>query len=303
MRISTAAAAESALLNLMRAQRDQAEAGQQVSSGRLGPDLKAYGFRAETITATRAAQSRAESYAASLSRLENRLEVQDLALAELSDVATELRTTLTTTDGTFLMNDVQQLFERAKQVLNTRSANGGYIFGGTRTDQPPFTAGSLADLAAPAATAADFFENSSRTPTARVSDATVIETGFLADDVGQFLMEAFERIAEFDATEPFGGQVSPTQQAFLQTEVGNVIAAFDRINERQAENGARQSEIERAVRSFEIEADFFQTVLADLEEVDIAEAATRFQQAQTAVQVAAQTFSTLTEVSLLPFLR
>ncbi len=302
MRISTAAAAESALLNLMRAQRDQVEAGQQVSSGKLGQDLKAYGFRAETITATRAAQSRAESYAASLTRLEGRLEVQDLAFAELSDVATELRTTLTTTDGTFLMNDVQQLFERARQVLNTRSANGGYIFGGTRTDQPPFTAGSLADLAGPAA-AADFFENSSRTPTARVSDATVIETGFLADDVGQSLMEAFERIAEFDALEPFGGQVSPTQQAFLQTEVGNVIAAFDRINERQAENGVRQAEIERAVRAFEIEADFFQTVLADLEEVDIAEAATRFQQAQTAVQVAAQTFSNLTSVSLLPFLR
>jgi len=304
MRISTAAVQQSALMDLMRAQRDLAESGAQVSSGKKGPDFKTYGFQAETITATRAAKARAESYASSLSRLEDRLAVQDIALEELSDVATELRTTLTTTDGTFMLNDVQALFERAKQALNTRSANGGFVFGGTRSDAEPFTADTLADLTA-APSAASLFENSSRIPSVRTDDATTLEIGFLADDVGAQLMESIRQVALFDAgpNGPFAGQVSPAQQTFLQNEIQNVITAFDRINERQAENGALQKSIETRVRGYELEADFFETVIADIEEVDVAEAATRFQQAQTAVQVSAQTFAILSETSILPFLR
>jgi len=304
MRISTAAVQQAALMDLMRAQRDLAETGAQVSSGKKGPDFKSYGFQSETITATRAAKARVESYAASLERLENRLAVQDLAFEELSDIASELRTALTTTDGTFLMTDVEGLFQRAREAINTRSASGGYIFGGTRADAPPFAANTLADLAA-APSAASQFENSNRIPTARTDDATVLEVGFLADDVAGDLMEAFRQIEIFDTgpNGPFNGQTTPAQSAFLQTELGNIIGAFDRINERQAQNGALQKNIEKTITSYNLEADFFQTVLADLEEVDIAEAATRFQQAQTAVEVSAQTFSILSQTSLLPFLR
>ena len=44
-------------------------------------------------------------------------------------------------------------------------------------------------------------------------------------------------------------------------------------------------------------------MISDIEDADMAEAANRFQQAQTAVDVAAVTFSTLNDVSLLPYLR
>lgn len=304
MRISTAAANQSALMDLMRAQRDSYEAGRQVASGRKAEDLKGYGYAAETILASRSALKRTESFITAGERLTNRLQVQDLAFRELSDAATDLREALTTSEATYLMNDVRDAFEKAKSALNTRY-NGTYIFGGTRTDARPFTGETLADLQA-AGAIDDLFENSDRAQTAVIEEGQTVQIGFLADDLGRDLMAAFERIAEFDATSPdgpFDGQVSAAQQAFLQTEIDNVIQAFERINDRMGENGSLQARLENTIQSQRDRRDYLVETLGRLEDVDIAEAASRLNQAQTAVQVSARTFSTLSQVSLLPFLR
>ena len=102
---------------------------------------------------------------------------------------------------------------------------------------------------------------------------------------------------------PFDGPVSPAQQNFLRTEIANTIDAFDTINTALAENGARQERLEKAITAQTKQADYLQVFISDMEDADMAEAATRFQQAQTAVDVAARTFADLSQVSLLPFLR
>jgi flagellar hook-associated protein 3 FlgL len=97
--------------------------------------------------------------------------------------------------------------------------------------------------------------------------------------------------------------MTAAQQAFIQTEIANVIAAFERVNEAMGENGARQARVEASIRGHEARADYLTRMLADLEDADMAQAATRLTQAQTAVEVSAATFSILNQASLLPFLR
>ena len=58
MRISTQAASQAALSDLMRAQREAYDARQQLASGKKAPDLKGYANSAETIIAAKAAQKR-----------------------------------------------------------------------------------------------------------------------------------------------------------------------------------------------------------------------------------------------------
>ena len=110
MRISTQAASQSALMDLMRAQRELYESGQQVSTGLKAPDLKGYGNEAETILFARGALARSDNFVDASKRLASRLEVQDLALTEMSDAVQELRMALTTNDGTFLMADIEAAF-------------------------------------------------------------------------------------------------------------------------------------------------------------------------------------------------
>ncbi len=303
MRISTQAAAHTALLDLMRAQRELYESSQQISTGMKAPDLKGYGNQAETILFARGTKARAENFVEASKRLENRLGVQDLALAELSDSVQDLRIALTTNDGTFLMNDVQSAFERARNALNTQFA-GSFLFGGTRTDALPFTGETLAQLQG-AANMGDLFQNARQKQTGRIDENAHIEISFLADDLALELMEIFARIADFDQGPdgPFDGTVTQAQQDFLSAEIANVIEVFGRINDAVGTNGSMQARLENAVRSNQQRADYLKSMVAGMEEADMAAAATRLAQAQSAVQVSALVFSDMSQVSLLPFLR
>ena len=57
-RISTFAANQSALADLMKAQRSVFESQKQLITGKRATDLKGVGHEAETLQATRAAQAR-----------------------------------------------------------------------------------------------------------------------------------------------------------------------------------------------------------------------------------------------------
>lgn len=303
MRISTQAASQAALMDLMRAQREAYDARDQLASGKKAPDLKGYANTAETIISARAAQQRSESFATSNSRIMNRLEIQDLAYQELSEAATGLRTALTTNDGSFMMDKVQEVFDQASAALNMRF-NGSYVFGGVRTDALPFTADTIADLQAAVPDVSATFDNAARRQTTMIEETITIDINSTASEVGTDLMASIERIADFNAGPdgPFDGQITENQQAFLETELANIIAAFDTINVAMAENGSRQKQVENATTGHEKRADYLTIMVAGIEDADMAEAATRFQQAQTAVQVSAQTFSTLSQISLLNYL-
>ncbi|QNL18111.1 hypothetical protein HXX25_01410 [Hyphobacterium sp. CCMP332] len=302
-RIATAAAAQTALMDLMKAQRSVFESQQQLTTGKLYPDLKGAGHRAESISAAYGARDRAESYKFSAERVQGRMDMTAVALEKLTESATDLRVAMTTIDGTYIMDQVREAFDKARNALSTQYA-GGYVFGGTRTDTDPVTANTLADLVA-APTAGDIFANSSRRPVAKLDDQLTLEVGVLADEVGTDIMAAFKRLAEFDAgpNGPLNGPLTDAQQTYLQGEIANVMTAFDRISDFVGQNGAQQSRVESMVKSQDQKADYLTSLIGDLEDADMAAAATRFQQAQTAVDVSARTFSVLSQVSLLPFLR
>jgi flagellar hook-associated protein 3 FlgL len=304
MRISTAAASQSALMDLMKAQREAFDAREQLSTGKKASDLKGYANSAETIMTARATQVRAEGFIDANERLASRLEVQDLAYRELSDAASELREALTTTEGTALMNNVQAAFDKVVSALSTKFA-GSFVFSGVRTDSPPLNATTLAELQAALPDVSAVFENADRRQTAQIDSETALEVNRTASDVAGELMAVFERIADFDqgANGPFDGPMSSAQQTFIQTEITNVIGAFDTINAAMAENGSKQARVDASIRGHQERSDYLTQMIADLEDADMAEAATRLTQAQTAVEVSARTFASLSQVSLLPFLR
>ena len=304
MRISTQAASQSALMDLMRAQREAFDAREQVASGKKAPDLKGYGHTSETLMMGRGAQVRTVSFINANERLASRLEVQDLAYRELSDAASDLRQALTTAEGTALMNQVQEAFDRTVAALNTKFA-GSFVFSGLRTDVSPLNASTLADLQVATPDVLAVFENADQRQTTRIDEETTIEVNRTASEVVGGLMASFERIADFNAGPdgPFNGPVTENQQTFLRSEIAQVIAAFETINEAMGENGAKQARVEATLNSHRLRDDYLTQMIADLEDADMAEAATRLSQAQTAVEVSARTFASLSQVSLLPFLR
>ena len=302
-RISTYGASQSALLDLMRAQQSLFQAQQELSTGKKGADLKGVGYQAETIAASRGALSRSHAFEEAAVRSGIRLEAQNIALERLSDSVGELRSVMTSKNGDFIMQEVTDAFYGAVNALNSQHL-GAYMFGGTRDDAKPLTVSTLADLAALPAVA-DAFQNNDLEPTVQVDQNTTVTVGRLASDIATDIMASFKRIAEFEAgpNGPFTDPMTDAQQAFVVGELQNIVAAQDGIISVVGMNGVMQTQIESSQQSQKDRQDFLTGMISDIEDVDMAEAATRFQTAQNVLDVSAKTFASLTQVSLLTFLR
>ena len=302
-RISTFGASQSALLDLMRAQQSLFQAQQELSTGKKGADLKGVGYQAETIAASRGALSRSKAFEEAAVRTGSRLEGQNVALERLSASVGELRSAMTSKDGTFVMQEITDAFYGAINALNSQHL-GAYMFGGTRDDTKPMTISTLAELAALPAVA-DAFQNSDMEPTVQVDQNTTITVGRLASAIATDIMASFKRIAEFEAgpNGPFVDPMTDVQQTFVVGELQNIVAAQNGIISAVGMNGVMQSQLESAQQSQKDRQDFLTGMISDIEDVDMAEAATRFQTAQNVLDVSAKTFASLTQVSLLPFLR
>jgi flagellar hook-associated protein 3 FlgL len=293
------------LADLIGAQNSELTAQQQVSTGKKGNDLQAFGDQTSNLVATNTVKARVDGLVSQLNNLQVKLNFQQTSLGQISDVAANLKQTLMNAlasgQGDGIMSDLNSFFSEAAQALNSQYG-GDYLFSGGQTQTKPFTATDPANLTT--GTVASFFQNGNLSPTNRIDDSTTIQTGFLASSIGQQLMQAFQDIQNFQqsASGAFGGQLTQAQQNFLQTEVGNLDAIATATTQTTAQGGDIQKRVEDATTAQTDRQTTLTNVLGDITDVDMAKAATDLSQAQSAVQASAQVFLALKGMSLLNYL-
>lgn len=306
-RVSTANSYSALLAGLQTAQSRQTQAQTQISTGKLGTELKAYAHRADTLTATRSLAARNTAYIAAGQATADRLSAQDLALTELSSASDRARQAIVTAlaqgDASGLMTTLEGSLDQAAGALNTEF-DGRRLFGGGNDQTAPVAAQSLSDLSA-APSVASLFNNDDRAEVSRLDDQTSVRTGVLASDVGQPLLQALAGLQIFhqSGAGPFSGKLTSAQTSYLESVLGNFTAAHGAAVDATAANGAVQTRVEASVHALGARDAQLKGVLGGLTDVDLGEAATRLQLAQVAVQASAQLFQTLQGSSLLNVLR
>lgn len=306
-RISTTQANLTTLNNLLRNQARLADAQNQVATGKKSTTLKGLVRELGALNAARAVSIRSQSTVDRIKELEPKLAIQDTALGQMTDAADKLRQSLIgslgSDNGLIVMQDLQAAFDQLGNALNQKYA-GRSLFAGTRTDVEPFTAKTLDEVAA-AATVSELFQNSDVRQVSRIDDGTAVQTGILADDVASDLVSVIKAVKEFNdgAGGPFSGTMSAAQRTFIQAQLAALSPILDAMNQVQGQNGLLQNKVETAKTLEEERQVLMTSLIGDLQDADLAEAASRLQQAQTAVEASARTFSILQNVSLLNFLR
>jgi len=304
-RVSTGEGWNSALLNLMNAQQRQFDAQARVSSEKIATDLKGYGRSSETLTAFKSAQTRLNGFVANGDAVASRLTSQDLGLTSLADAADGARQAindaLASGRGDALMVGLEGFFQTTVDALNAKH-EGRFLFAGARTDTKPVNAETLSDLTA-APTVTSLFTNDKLKAASRLDDYTVVETGFLADELGTNVLEAFKSVQAFQEATPFGGQLTDAQRSFLEGIVGSFQSANADATNAAARNGSLQLRVDTHVTSQKDQADSLEQIIGKRTDVDMAEAITKLQQAQLSVQASAQVISQLRGVSLLDLLK
>ena len=282
-------------------------AQQQLTTGNKTDEFRGLAGQATTLASTKGFKSRVESYQATIDTVRGRLDANDVQLQGVLDTARELRENILTVLGQNQAAGFRPLLEESYAfVANSLNANvgGQYLFAGSKVDTPPVNALTLTDLVA-APTVADVFDNDADQYRARVADNVEVTFGVLASDIGQDLFTTIRTIAEFDAniaTGPIDGELTAAQRTFLETELANLDAAIDGIQTIQVDNGLTFDRLE-TIGDQHADTDLFLEVfIADIEEVDTAEAITRLNNDLVALQASYQSVSTLTQLTLLDFI-
>lgn len=304
-RVSTYGNYQSALLDLMSAQSRAADAQKKVNTQKNATDLVGFGRGSETVSALKSSQTRIQTFIDTNKTVAARLESQDLAMGRVADAATEARKAVADAVAAgrmdALMGTLESLFMEAQDGLNMKH-QGKYLFGGGTIDKAPVQAPTLADLAAlPDALAA--FGNDQLRQTSWLDENVALDTGFLADALGEDLFAIFRDIQLEHQTTPLEGQMTDAQKAFLTTQMGRFEAAAKGVVELQARNGGMQNRVDRLLDSQEARKISVDTILAGKTDANMAEAVTQLEMAQIALQASAQVISQLRQVSLLDYLR
>jgi flagellar hook-associated protein 3 FlgL len=188
-----------------------------------------------------------------------------------------------------IADEIDELIGAVKQNANA-TYRGRHVFGGTRTDTPPYDE------------VADAYQGSTAVVARQVGPGVPLEIGvlgsdFLGDGPGAADGKLLHVLRDVSA------HLRANDGAALRADVARVDANLDTLLAVRAQNGARQNRLQAALsRLGEVE----ETTLAQLsetEDADIARTLIEFNSQQAAYQAAIAAGASIVQVSLMDFLR
>jgi flagellar hook-associated protein 3 FlgL len=282
----------------------------QVSSGKVSDTYAGIGDKTAALEGARAAAQKAQAYQANTQLAVTQTDLQDTQLTTLSGLASQLQKAVTSaagnSDGTDLMNTADGIFQQAASILNASDANGSYLYGGSVTDKPPFTATKLSDLASPA-TVSSFFQNNQTKKSVQVGDGQTETIGVLASDIGTNLMTALQSLYNLavvpTGTDAYSGKLTSTQATDLSNQVlPTATTAATSLNSVTALNGDTYSSLKASITNQETMNKLYTGFVSDIEDVDMGKALTNLSSNQTALQAVLTVTSKLNNLSLLNYM-
>lgn len=305
-RISTAMIPASALANLAKAQQTLVEASRQSSAQTKANDLKGYGREAQTLVSAERLVARTQGFLTTGKELTTRMQIQDVALGRAADVISKLKDDLFQNvgleSGEGVRSQLEEAFAVVKDAMNT-NIGGRYLFGGQLNDRPPVTATDLNSLAANPLTSS--IQQGAQPQEMRVEEGRTTDAGLVASDFITQAMSSIKALAAVDngPDGPFSGPLTANQKAAIQTELGNLATAYDKILSAQSENGRLMKQVDSASTRQQSQLDTLNGAVGGIVDVDLAQVAVQLNQAQFSYQASASVFNTLRSMSLLDVLR
>ena len=282
---------------------------QQIASTKNATTYAGFGDKTQVLTATISANARNTAYTNATKFAVTQTDLQDTQLTSLSSLAASLKKAVgdavANNDASTLMTQAQSIFDQANAILNSKDANGDYIYSGGKTDVAPVTAGSLAALQAlPSVSGA--FANGDLKKSVQVADGVSVTYGLNASDVATGLMQALKDIADFDAggSGNFNAATSLTaaQTTFLTGAVTQATTVSTDLNATTAANGYVSNRLTDAQTQQASMDTLYKSFVSNIQDTNMADAATQLSLNQTQLQAALQVTAGLHQLTLLNYL-
>jgi flagellar hook-associated protein 3 FlgL len=224
---------------------------------------------------------------------------------DASEIATEAGGVTSSTQMSTYATQVGNLIQEALQLGNTKDANGNYIFGGTATGAPPFTAATNAsgDVTGITYNGNTSVAKSEIAPGLTVSAQSPGENNTGSGAGGVFAdsrtgADLFSHLISLQQ-DLSSGHTS----AIASTDTPNLNNDEDNVVTQVSANGVLQSALTSAGDVATQKSTSLDTQMSDDTNADLAQTLTQLSQTQTAYQAALESGTMVMSLSLLNFLQ
>ncbi len=310
VRVSSFGQQQLLLRSIMDNQQKVYDAQRQISTGKKTDDYAGLAGQTSSVLGSRSFLARVETYQQTIDTVRGKLDANDVQIDGMLDSMEDLRENLqvmvANNSAEGFSELVDQTFKFINNGLNT-NFDGTYLFSGAKTGTQPVNVSDLAALDAVVTgggTVADVFENGDVAFEAKIADGVELDFGLLADDLGEEIFEELLDLYQFDqgVNGPLEGELTETQRSFLQGQISSLETAIDNLRQIHVTNGLAYERMEVVDEQHTDTSIFLETFIADIEDVDIAEAVTRLNNDQVALEASYQAIGSLTRLSLLDYI-
>lgn len=310
VRVSSFGQQQLLIRSIMDNQQQVFEAQRQISTGKKTDDYAGLAGQTSSVLGSRSFLSRVETYQQTIDTVRGKLDANDVQIDGMLDSMEDLRENLqvmvANNSAEGFSELVDQTFKFINNGLNT-NFDGTYLFSGAKTGTQPVNVSDLASLDAVVTgggTIADVFENGDVAFEAKIADGVELDFGLLADDLGEEVFQELLDLYQFDqgVNGPLEGELTAAQRSFLQGQISSLETAIDNLRQIHVTNGLAHERMEVVDEQHTDTSVFLETFIADIEDVDIAEAVTRLNNDQVALEASYKAIGSLTRLSLLNFI-
>jgi flagellar hook-associated protein 3 FlgL len=297
MRITTGMVQRSTLADLNRISERVTDAQLKASSNREIQRPSDDPYNAARAIKLRESLAGIKQYERNIEDAQGWQEASELALSNITDAVQSARELLVqgssdTTDAASresLAKELNELIAGIKQSGNA-TFQGRFIFGGTRTDEPPYLNGDD-----------DTYYGHPTSAVARqVGPSVSLEIGILGSS---FLGSGGGDGKLLDTLRTVAADLRSGDTAAMQADLDSIDADLDELLGVRAYNGARQNRLDAALSRMSQLEEVTLGQLSETEDADIAKTLIDLNSQQTAYQAALKVGAGILQTSLMDFLR
>ena len=300
MRISTSQLFQQSVDAMLERQRELSQTELQVASGKRMLHPSDDPSAAVRVLDLNESQKRLDQYQRNADAAIARLEQEETALISIEHLMQRVRElavqgandTLSTNDRVAIATEVREHIDNFLQLANSRDANGEYIFAGYQSKTRPMNHDGTGTFT---------YSGDTGQRSLQIGETREVAIG----DPGTIFMEfAATAGGTTNIGEVFYDLATTLESGSAYSDaMTDIDTAFSRIFDTRAKIGARLNAIDDQKGANEAFGLATAQVRSTLEDLDYAEAISRFNQQLTALQASQQAFIKVQDLSLFNYLR
>ncbi len=296
-----------AQVDVRRITRELSDLQAQIASGAKARDLQGFGGASSRLLNAQSMVAASDSRGSVLSQLQARFGVQGAALGQVAEstrmLSQSILDALSANDGRGVGTELELSFASIVSALN-QTWNGQPLFAGERQNTQPIkfhTLDELQTLTLPE----DMFDESVRHQTIELSAGEPAVVAAKASELSQGLFNTLRAIANLvDANGGVIGQpISAEDRAALQSLSGQLETEAAKFTTEEGRSGQLATRFEQERVRLQERSNLLVKEIGDQADADIAEITIQLNSLLVQYEAAAKTFSDLSNLSLLNYLR